>query len=101
MIGFRSTLRTYANRLVGPILLIAITFALFWKLTLSNQFTWLTDGDIAYQVVPWFQAQAREWQSGSFPLWDPYQWAGQPLLAQGQPGAAYPLNWVLFSLPLK
>src|SRR5206468_7949895 len=34
-----------------------------------------------------------------FPLWDQYLWAGQPLLGQAQPGAAYPLNWLLFCLP--
>jgi hypothetical protein len=33
-------------------------------------------------------------------MWDQYLWGGQPLLGQAQPGAAYPLNWLLFWLPL-
>ncbi|MCU0229566.1 MAG: YfhO family protein [Bryobacterales bacterium] len=37
--------------------------------------------------------------SGQLPLWDPYVWGGQPLHGQVQPGAAYPLNWLLFSIP--
>lgn len=28
-------------------------------------------------------------------------WGGQPLLGQAQPGAAYFLNWLLYSMPLK
>ena len=36
-----------------------------------------------------------------FPLWDPYQWAGQPLVGQMLPGTAFPLNWPLFLAPLK
>ncbi len=34
-------------------------------------------------------------------MWDPNHWGGQSLIGQGQPGAAYPLNWILFLLPLK
>lgn len=79
--------------------LVVICF--YWKLVLTNQFTWLAGPDIARQVLPWFQFQASEWHAGRFPLWDPYGWGGQPLLAQGQPGAAYPLNWLLFLAPLK
>ncbi|HEV8290678.1 MAG TPA: hypothetical protein VGP94_02085, partial [Tepidisphaeraceae bacterium] len=53
------------------------------------------------QVLPWYQFQAGEWHQGKFPLWDPYHWGGQSLIGQGQPGAAYPLNWILFLLPLR
>ncbi len=72
----------------------------YWKLTLSRQFEWMTGPDLAEQVLPWFHVQAHEWHAGRLPLWDPYLWTGQPLLGQAQPGAAYPLNWVLFLLPL-
>ena len=73
----------------------------YWKLTLTRQFDWMTGPDLAEQVLPWFQVQAREWHAGRLPLWDPYLWAGQPLFGQAQPGAAYPLNWILFLLPLE
>src|SRR5205085_2386658 len=39
--------------------------------------------------------------AGRFPVWDPNDWAGQTLFGQLQPGSAYPLNWLLFLLPLK
>lgn len=75
--------------------------AFCWKLVLTKEYTWLESPDLAYQVLPWYQFQAGEWHQGSYPLWDPNHWAGQPLLGQAQPGAAYPLNWLLFSLPLR
>ena len=57
----------------------------YWKLTLTRQFEWMTGPDLAEQVLPWFQVQAREWHAGRLPLWDPYLWAGQPLLARRSP----------------
>src|ERR1700686_4379879 len=82
------------------IVLFAIVAGFYWKITLTSQFDWVWGPDLATQVMPWFAVQARSWHAGTFPLWDPYLWAGQPLLGQAQPGAAYPLNWILFSLPL-
>jgi hypothetical protein len=73
----------------------------FWKLVLTDQYTWLESPDIAYQVLPWYQFQAAEWHRGQFPLWDPNHWGGQSLIGQAQPGAAYPPNWILFLLPLR
>lgn len=93
--------RWLVTGLVDPLLLALICTCFFWKLVLTNQYTWLESPDLAYQVLPWFQFQAGEWHAGHFPLWDPYLWNGQPLLGQAQPGAAYPLNWLLFLAPLR
>ena len=93
--------RRSSPALADGLILLVLTIGFYWKLTLSGQYTWLAGPDLAYQVLPWYQFQAGEWHAGRVPLWDPYQWAGQPLLAQAQPGAAYPLNWVLFLLPLR
>jgi hypothetical protein len=85
-----------------PVILLAVLVLLFfWKLSFSEQFTFLDSPDLAYQVLPWYQVQARSWQDGVFPMWDPYQWGGQSLLGQVQPGGAFPLNWPLFLAPLK
>jgi len=85
----------------AALLLAAIAVAFYWKLTLRPGFTFLDSPDTAYMILPWYQFQARAWHTGSFPLWDPYQWCGQPLLGQMQPGAAFPLNWPLFWAPLQ
>ncbi len=85
----------------AALLLAGLVVAFYWKLTLSSEFTFLTSPDLAYQVLPWYEFQARAWHHGNFPLWDPYQWCGQPLLGQLQPGATFPLNWPLFWAPLQ
>ena len=87
--------------LQAPALLLAVCSLFYWRLTLTDEYTWLNSPDLAYQVLPWYEFQASEWHAGRVPLWDPYHWSGQPVLGQVITGAAYPLNWILFSLPLK
>jgi hypothetical protein len=94
-------LRTASQRLLGPGILLLIAVLFYWKLTLTSRYTWLEDPDSANKDLPWLQFQAGEWHRGRFPLWDPNGWFGLPLAGQGEPGAAYPLNWLLFLVPLK
>ena len=89
------------QRHLGPVFLLFIAVLFYWKLVLTNQYTWLEGPDAAYLDLPWLQFQAGEWHRGRFPLWDPNGWFGQPLFGQAQPGAAYPPNWLLFLVPLK
>lgn len=86
--------------LAAACLLAAMVIAFFWKLVLTRQYDWVWGPDLAEQVLPWLDFQAREFQSGRFPFWDPSFWCGQPMLGQAQPGTAFPLNWLLFALPL-
>jgi hypothetical protein len=81
--------------------LLAVTAGFYWKLTISRQYTYLEGPDLAIQVRPWLDYQAREFHAGRFPLWDPYEWSGQPLAGQVQPGTFNPLNWILFAMPLE
>ncbi len=82
-------------------LLLAIAAGLYWKLTLSDRYTWLENPDQGLQVRPWLDFEARELHAGRLPLWDPYQVGGQSLIGQVQPGLANPLNWLLFAMPLR
>ena len=85
-----------------PLLIVGLFVLLvFWNLVFRTDFTFLEYGDLVFQVLPWYQVQARAWHDGLFPLWDPYQWGGQSLIGQMQPGAAFPLNWPLLLMPLK
>lgn len=88
------------RRVLYPLLIAVGIVLIFWKITLSRQFTWMDGVDTAQQVLPWLQMQAREWHRGHFPLMDPYHWAGQSLIGQTQPGSFYPLNWLLFVSPM-
>lgn len=81
--------------------LLAVTAGFYWKLTISREYTYLESPDLAIQVRPWLDYQAREFHAGRFPLWDPYEWGGQPLAGQVQPSTFNPLNWLLFAMPLE
>lgn len=89
------------NRLVGPVILLLLSVGFFWKILLTDQYTWLDSPDLVNLVLPWFQLEAGEWHRGRVPLWDPYIYGGQTLIGQAEPGVAYPLNWLLFWMPLR
>lgn len=90
----------FLERRAVALLLVLVTL-FFWRFVFfGDRFTYLEKPDAAAQVLPWLQMQARAWHAGYFPLWDPGQWGGQPVLGQFQPGAAFPLNWPLFLAPL-
>ena len=86
-------------RLVAAASLAAMLAAFYSPLLLGPRAVWFADDDNAFQVLPWLEFQAREWQAGRVPLWDPWLWMGQPLHGQWQPAVTAPLNWLL--LPLK
>jgi hypothetical protein len=88
-------------RLRFPLLLLVVLIGFYWKLTLTRQYDWLWGPDLAQQVLPWMDEEARQWHHLTFPVWDTHEWTGQSLIGQAQPGVAYPLNWLLWSLPLK
>jgi hypothetical protein len=83
------------GRIAAAIVLPLLLAGLHWELLAGPRAVWFASDDNAYQVLPWLEVQARAWRAGELPLWDPYQWMGQPLLGQGQPAAASPLNWML------
>jgi hypothetical protein len=93
-------LPTIAKRSATALALLLITCAFYWKLTLTNQYEWMTGEDLGVQVFGWFQSEAEQWHAGSFPLWDPRLWNGQPTAGQAQPAPLYPLNWFVFGSPL-
>ncbi|MBM3726445.1 MAG: YfhO family protein [Acidobacteria bacterium] len=90
-----------AGRWLAPAAVVVLVTIFFWKILFTTEYTWLDSPDLAHQVFPWLQFQAAEWHQGRFPLWAHLEWGGQPLLGQAQPGAAYPLNWLLFLAPLR
>ena len=94
-------LRLHPHLRIPLLLLLLATTLFYWRLTLTSQYTWLHGPDCANQVLPWYQFEASEWHALRIPLWDPYEWAGQSLIGQGQPGVADPLNLPLFWFPLR
>jgi len=82
-----------------PALLLLLLIAFYWKITLTYEYDWMSGPALTQQVLPWFEEEARQMQHRHFPAWDPHTWSGQPFLGPAQPGAAYPLNWLLFLFP--
>lgn len=83
-----------------PLLLALVVAGFYWKLWLTDRYTWLQAPDFANQLMPWYQFQASEWHAGRIPLWNPYEWAGQSLIGQAQPGVVDPFNLILYAAPL-
>jgi hypothetical protein len=84
--------------LAAPALLFLICCGMYWKLVLSRQYTWTDGADLVHMEIPRLQFQRVAWHSGELPLWDPYQWCGQPFLGQVT-GAAFPGHWLFSLLP--
>jgi hypothetical protein len=59
----------------------------------------LTERDLGLYFIPPRSFWVESIKHGSFPLWNPFQFSGQPFLANPQHGMLYPLNIVFFFLP--
>ena len=55
--------------------------------------------DIITQIYPWKQLVVESWKDGYVPRWNPYQFAGNPLLANTQSAVLSPFNLLFFILP--
>ena len=88
------------RKFAAPLLLFLLCAGFYWRLTLTNQYTFLDSPDLANLDLPRLQFQASAWRHSQLPLWDPNHWAGQPFLGQVT-GAAYPANWLLGAFPFR
>src|SRR5215470_16578537 len=65
-------------RTLGALGVLAGTIVLFfWKLVFTHQFDWIWGPDLAQQVLPWLEIEARQVHSSHLPLWDSSFWCGQ------------------------
>jgi hypothetical protein len=69
----------------------------FHRLFLGEVFFW---GLPALQFYPWQEYAFELLRNGQLPLWNPYNGAGTPLLANYQSALVYPFNWPGIVLPL-
>jgi len=56
--------------------------------------------DIRGLFYPWLTTAREAIRAGRLPLWDPYQFAGYPFLANPQVGFFYPPSWLALLLPV-
>lgn len=55
--------------------------------------------DIITQIYPWRHLAIEIWKTGQVPLWNPYTFSGNPLLANYQSGVFSPFNILFFIFP--
>lgn len=55
--------------------------------------------DIITQIYPWRHLAINIWKTGQVPLWNPYTFSGNPLLANYQSGVLSPFNLLFFIFP--
>lgn len=55
--------------------------------------------DVITQIYPWKKLVIESWRKGQVPLWNPYVFAGTPLLANYQSAALSPLNVMYLIMP--
>lgn len=75
----------------------ALLLALYHRLLLGEVFFW---GLPALQFYPWREYALALLRAGHLPLWNPYNGAGAPLLANYQSALLYPPSWAGLLLPL-
>lgn len=82
-------------------LVAALVVAAYGRLAVpGGQHAWFDHWDLCQLEIPRLQFVAREIHQNGFPLWDPFGWAGQPVLGQAQPGPLAPLNLLfLYGIP--
>jgi hypothetical protein len=81
---------------------LLFTALFFWKITFSGEYSMLCSRSWAWQFYPWFQFSAYEIQyNHTFPLWDPFSYAGKNFLGEPGNGVFYPWNWFIFLAPLR
>ncbi len=77
-----------------PLLILCLTIvALFHRLLLGDVLFW---GLPSLQFYPWRDFAMGELAQGRLPLWNPYNGAGAPLLANYQSALLYPPNLLYF-----
>lgn len=78
-------------------LLLCVCFLYFYDIL--NKGLLFTERDLSIFFIPPRTLWVSMVKDGLFPLWNPYFYCGQPLLATLQPGIFYPLNLLLVLLP--
>lgn len=81
-------------RVLGPLLLAAMTLFCYWTPMTSANTSILWDAADFFQPIQNYLSE--ELHAGRIPFWSPYPSSGFPFLADPQVGAWYPLNWPFF-----
>ncbi len=91
-----------SRRLAALFLLFSFSFLIalyFGDVLFTGQL--MIERDLPIFFFPQIKLWVEAVRSGELPLWNPYSYCGQPLLASLQAGVLYPVNALLMVLPLE
>ena len=75
-----------------PLIVVLLTLlVVFHRLLLGDVLFW---GLPSLQFYPWREYAFDMLRGGQLPLWNPYNGAGAPLIANYQSALFYPLSWL-------
>lgn len=94
----RRSLRPYLPDAGALGLLALITALFFWPVLRGRAWIPHGGGDLVSFIYPMYRFAADMLRQGQIPLWNPYQYAGAPFIADNQSGLFYPFNLLLFLL---
>jgi uncharacterized membrane protein YfhO len=86
-------------RHIFPILIMTLTILVAYPGWISSSFYGLDD--LSHLNIPQRMFAAYAWRSGHIPLWNPFNFAGQPFWAAGQAGPLYLPNLLYVFLPVE
>ena len=99
--GLRTKPPTLRKHVLSLLILVVAVCCFRWPL-LSGRSSFLDVGpDWAYMAIPDFEFRAQMLHQGKVPLWNMYQSAGLPYLAEFGPGELNPFSYLLLAMPLR
>ncbi len=82
-------------------LIAAVIILFFWKITLTREYSILTDEEGTNRVYAGSHFAAASVKRGELPLWDPYAQSGRSVITDRQAALFYPPKLLLYLVPLK
>lgn len=83
-----------------PAAVVLGVITVFWRIALTNQYTFLASPDLVNMIVPRLQPVIYAIRHWSIMLWNPYELFGQPMIGMVQPGVTSPFTFLLAAAPL-
>lgn len=90
-------------RIIWPVAVLALLCVVFyWDALWLREYEGLTvlGRDALDMHAHWLRFAASSLKAGRFPLWNPYLFSGQPLVANPQAALFYPFTWLIMVLPV-
>ncbi len=90
--------RPWLGDVLALLILASAVLLFFWPVVWGRAWIPKGGGDSVSFIYPMYRFAAQSFQSGTVPLWNPFQYAGSSFIGDNQSGIFYPFNLLLFLL---